>query len=148
MGERRRGAGGGRKQEGKEKRAREGRSVPLPVHPTFTVYKRYMQELAAKTLYHNRGGGQGVRLSILPPLFSFLPPLFSFLPPRFTFHPSPLFSFLPVSLHTVHPLITDAQTGQKKQYTSTFRNFVPNLPVSVGNTGITRIFQYLQYCIF
>jgi hypothetical protein len=31
----------GRKQEGKEKRAREGRSVPLPVHPTFTVYKRY-----------------------------------------------------------------------------------------------------------
>jgi hypothetical protein len=31
----------GRKQEGKEKRAREGKSVPLPVHPTFTVYKRY-----------------------------------------------------------------------------------------------------------
>jgi hypothetical protein len=28
------------------------------------------------------------------------------------------------------PLITDAQTGQKKQYTSTFRNFVTNLPVS------------------
>jgi hypothetical protein len=26
--------------------------------------------------------------------------------------------------------ITDAQTGQKKQYTSTFRNFVANLPVS------------------
>ena len=35
------GTGGERKQEGKEKRAREGRSVPLPVHPTFTVYKRY-----------------------------------------------------------------------------------------------------------
>ena len=121
--ERRRGAGGGRKQEGKEKRAREGRSVPLPVHPTFTVYKRYMQELAAKTLYHNRGGGQGVRLSILPPLFSFLPPLFSFLPPRFTFHPSPLFSFLPVSLHTVRPLITDAQTGQKK----TMYKYIPQL---------------------
>ena len=37
------------------------------------------------------------------PLFS--PPV-SFLPP--------LVSFLPVSLYTVRPLITDAQTGQKK----------------------------------
>ena len=35
----------GRKQEGKEKRAREGRSIPLPVHPTFTVCKCYMQDL-------------------------------------------------------------------------------------------------------
>ena len=130
--------------------------------------------VSAKTLYHNRGGGQGVRLSILPPIFTFLPPLFSFLPPRFTFLPSlcflpsspfsrpyspfshpfshfshlaspfslpsffssffsflpPLVSFLPVSLYTVRPLITDTKTGQKKQYTSTFRNFVPNLPVS------------------
>ena len=39
------GAGGERKHDGKEKRVREGRSVPLPVHPTFTVYKRYMQDL-------------------------------------------------------------------------------------------------------
>ena len=73
---------------------------------------------------------------------SFFSPLFSFLPP--------LVSFLPVSLYTVCPLITDAQTGQKNQYTSTFRNFVPNLPVSailvlpvfssICNTGITSIF--------
>jgi hypothetical protein len=45
VGERRRGAGGGREQEGKERRAIEGRSISLPVHPTFTVYKRYMQDL-------------------------------------------------------------------------------------------------------
>ena len=37
---------------------------------------------------------------------SFFLPLFSFL--------QPLVSFLPVSLYTVRPLITDAQTGQKK----------------------------------
>jgi hypothetical protein len=38
----------------------------------------------------------------------------------------------PVSLYTVRPLITDAQTGQKKhnEYKNTFRNFVANLPVS------------------
>jgi hypothetical protein len=40
--------------------------------------------------------------------------------------------FFPVSLYTVRPLITDAQTGQKKhnEYKNTFRNFVANLPVS------------------
>jgi hypothetical protein len=60
----------------------------------------------------------------LPPSLFVLTPLqVSFLPP--------LVSFLPVSLYTVRPLITDAQTGpKKKQYTSTFRNFVPNLPES------------------
>ena len=88
---------------------------------------------------------------ILPPLFSFLTPRFTFLPslfflPLFSFL-SPLVSFLPVSLYTVRPLITDAQTGQKKQYTSTFRNFVPNLPVSaiLVLPVFSRIFQYLQY---
>ena len=40
----------------------------------------------------NREGGQGVRLSILPPLFSFLPPLFSFLTPCITFLLSLFFS--------------------------------------------------------
>ena len=60
----------------------------------------------------------GVRLSILPPLFSFLPPLVS---------------FLPVSLCTVHPLITDAQTGQKKN----------NIQVHSATSYL--IFQYLQY---
>ena len=70
------------------------------------------------------------------------PPLFSFLPP--------LVSFLPVSLYTVRPFITDAQTGQKKQYTSTFRNFVPNFPVSaiLVLPVFSRIFQYLQYSYF
>ena len=88
---------------------------------------------------------------MFPPLFSFLPPRFTFLPslfflPLFSFL-SPLVSFLPVSLYTVRPLITDAQTGKKKQYTSTFRNFVPNLPVSaiLVLPVLTRIFQYLQY---
>ena len=68
------------------------------------------------------------------------------------FSPPPLFlpsllSFLPLSLYTVRPLITDAQTGKKTQYTSTFRNFVPNLPVSATLVlpVFSRIFQYLQY---
>ena len=37
--------------------------------------------------------------------------------------PLPLFSFLPVSLYTVRPLITDAQTGQKK----TIYKYIPQL---------------------
>ena len=88
---------------------------------------------------------------ILLPLFSFLLPRFTFLPslfllPFFSFLP-PLVSFLPVSLYTVRPIITDAQTGQKKQYTSTFRNIVPNLSVSaiLVLPVFSRIFQYLQY---
>ena len=58
-----------------------------------------------------------------------------------------LFSFLPVSLYTVCPLITDAQTGQKK----TIYKYILQLPEysSICNTGITSIFQnlpvYLQY---
>ena len=45
--------------------------------------------------------------------------------------PAPSLLF-PVSLYTVHPLITYAQTGQKNhnEYKNTFRNFVANLPVS------------------
>ena len=73
---------------------------------------------------------------ILPPLFSFLPPRFTFLPsliflPLFTFL-SPLVSFLQVSLCTVRPLITDAQTGQKKN-------------IQVHSATSYLIFQYLQY---
>ena len=90
---------------------------------------------------------------ILPPLFSFLPPRLTFLPSLFFLllfsFLSPLVSFLPVSLYTVRPLITDAQTGQKKtNIQSTFRNFVPNLPVSaiLVLPVFSRIFQYLQYC--
>jgi hypothetical protein len=45
---------------------------------------------------------------------SFFSPLFSFLPPLV---------FLPVSLYTVHPLITDAQTGPKK----TIYKYIPQL---------------------
>ena len=64
---------------------------------------------------------------ILPPLFSFFPPRFTFLPslfflPLFSFLP-PLVFFLPVSLYTVRPLITDAQTGQKK----TIYKYIPQL---------------------
>ena len=88
---------------------------------------------------------------ILPPIFAFLPPRFTFLPslfflPLFSFL-SPLVSFLPVSLYTVRLLITEAQTGQKNKKTSTFRNFVPNLPVSaiLVLPVFSRIFQYLQY---
>ena len=55
---------------------------------------------------------------ILPPLLSFLPHRFTFLPSLFFLSPFSfllsLVSFLPVSLYTVRPLITDAQTGQKK----------------------------------
>ena len=107
--------------------------------------------------YHNRGWTGGTLIHSPAPLllsptpflisptslhlspFPFFSPLFSILPP--------LVSFFPVSLYTVGPLITDAQTGQKKQYTSTFRNFVPNLPVSaiLVLPVFSRIFQYLQY---
>ena len=70
---------------------------------------------------------------------TFFLPLFSILPS--------LVSLFPVSLYTVRPLITDAQTGQKKQYASTFRNFVPNLQVLaiLVLPVFSRIFQYLQY---
>ena len=64
---------------------------------------------------------------ILLPLFSFLLPRFTFLPslfllPLFSFLP-PLVSFLPVCLYTVRPIITDAQTGQKK----TIYKYIPQL---------------------
>ena len=56
---------------------------------------------------------------------SFFFPFFSFLPP--------LVSCLPVSIYTVRPLITDAQTGQKKN----------NIQVHSAISYL--IFQYLQY---
>ena len=64
-----------------------------------------------------------------------------FSPPSSPFLP-PLVSFLPVSLCTVRPLITDAQTGQKK----TIYKYIPQLRTessSICNTGITSIFQNL-----
>ena len=88
---------------------------------------------------------------ILPPLFSFLPPRFTFLPSFFfspplllSLAPSLLSSGLPIHCPSSHNRRTDRT--KKKQYTCTFRNFVPNLPVSaiLVLPVFSRIFQYLQ----
>ena len=89
---------------------------------------------------------------ILPPLFSFLPPRFTFLPSLFflsplllSLAPSLLSPGLPIHCPSSHNRRTNRT--KTKQYTSTFRNFVPNLPVSaiLVLPVFSRIFQYLQY---
>ena len=89
------------------------------------------QELVAKTLYHNRGDGQGVRLSILSPLFSFLPPHFIHLSPFPLFSPRLLLSpGLPIHCPSSHNRSTD----RKK-----------NNNIQVHSATSQLIFQYLQY---
>ena len=58
---------------------------------------------------------------------------------------SSISQMMPAPVASSHNRCTDRT---KKQYTSTFRNFVPNLPVSaiLVLPVFSRIFQYLQYC--
>ena len=69
------------------------------------------------------------------------------LPPSLLLSPAPslLSPGLPIHCPSTHNRRTDRT--KKKQYTSSFRNFVPNLPVSaiLVLPVFSRIFQYLQY---
>ena len=73
----------------------------------------------------------------------FLPSFFS--PLLLSLAPSLLSPGLPIHCPSSHNRRTNRT--KTKQYTSTFRNFVPNLPVSaiLVLPVFSRIFQYLQY---
>ena len=123
---------GGRKEKRgrrRDKTGGEGEAYPcLSIPPSLytnvicKIWKICVEnlELAAKTLYHNRGGGHPFSRPSSP--FSHPFSHFSHLTPFPLFSP-PLFSFLSDSLYTVRHLITDAQTGQKK----TIYKYIPQL---------------------